>query len=194
MTGWDGYGCGKRYGTKLALEEHVRTSHLGFKNCKAERRERLGLTNKPSNHHQVSTLAALTGQGYAEETGRHIPCFYDSCEHRFHRDYDLWVHMAAKHSCSEDQVQALFMQRALLSDQTGLGGNPLGIYGLEFDQSFAGATDLPYSTETQTAPDSGMLAQNDFSFKIDEDMDSMIPSPNEMALMNQAHDYHPMEE
>lgn len=194
VTGWDGHGCGKRYGTKLALEEHVRTSHLGFKNCKAERRERLGLTNKPSNHNQVTTLAALTGQGYAEETGRHISCFYDSCEHRFHRDYDLWVHMTAKHSCSEDQVQALFMQRALLSDQTGLGGNALGIYGLEFDQSFAGATNLPYSTDTQTAPDSRLLVQSDYSFKTDEDMDSMIPSHNEMALMDQAHDYHLMEE
>jgi hypothetical protein len=86
------------------------------------------------------------------------------------------------------------MQRALLSDQTGLGGNALGIYGLEFDQSFAGATNLPYSTDTQTAPDSGMLVQSDYSFKTDEDMDSMIPSHNEMALMDQVHDYHLMEE
>jgi general transcription factor IIIA len=194
VTGWDGYGCGKRYGTKLALEEHIRTSHMGFKNSKAERRERLGLTNKPSNSHQISTLAALTGQGYVEETGRHIACFYESCEHRFHRDYDLWVHMAAKHGCSEDQVQALFMQRALLSDQSGPGGNALGIYGLEFDQSFASTTNMSLPTESQTTLDPEMLMQPDFSMKIEGDMDSMIPGHNEMASMDPAQTYYLMEE
>jgi hypothetical protein len=167
---------------------------MGFKNSKAERRERLGLTNKPSNSHQISTLTALTGQGYAEETGRHIACFDESCEHRFHRDYDLWVHMNAKHGCSEDQVQALFMQRALLSDQTALGGNSLGIYGLEFDQSFASATNVSLPVQTHTALDSEMLMHSDFSIKTDGDMDSMIPSHDELALMDPAHSYHLMEE
>ncbi|KAF3394507.1 Transcription factor IIIA [Penicillium rolfsii] len=194
VIGWDGHGCGKRYGTKLALEEHVRTSHMGYKNSKAERRERLGLTNKPSNSHQISTLAALTGQGYAEETGRHIACFEETCEHRFHRDYDLWVHMNAKHGCSEDQVQALFMQRALLSEQHGLGGNSLGIYGLEFDQSFASATNISLLAGTHAAPDSEMLMHSDFSMRTDGDMDSMIPSHDELALMDTTHSYQMMEE
>ena len=135
--GYTGEGCGKRYGSKLALEEHVRTSHLGHQNAKAERRQRLGLASKgrgkgmneagggrnrghgnlQSQNQQtssVSTLAALTGQGYAEETGRKIACFYETCAHRFHRDYDLWVHMGSKHGCSEDETQGLFLRRALL--------------------------------------------------------------------------------
>ncbi|KAJ5157026.1 uncharacterized protein N7482_008126 [Penicillium canariense] len=197
VAGWDGCGCGKRYGTKLVLEEHVRTAHMGFKNSKAERRERLGLTNKPSNHHQISTLAALTGQGYAEETGRHIACFYESCEHRFHRDYDLWGHMTAKHGCSEDQVQGLFMQRALLSDQTGPGGNSLGIYGLEFDQAFSfdpGATNELPSTEQRTGLDSDLLMHDAFSERTEGDIDAMIPSHNDMAFIDPAQAYHLMEE
>ncbi|KAL2007877.1 hypothetical protein VTN00DRAFT_7859 [Thermoascus crustaceus] len=142
VEGWNGQdGCGKRYGSKLALEEHVRTAHLGFQNAKAERRQRLGLGKSPQGKTKrkppvPSTLAALTGEGYAEETGRHIPCFVDGCEHRFHRDYDLWVHMSGKHGYSEDDIQNLFTQRALLT-QGGLDfdfdDSFGGIYGLEFD-------------------------------------------------------------
>lgn len=145
VPGWDGIGCGKRYGSKLALEEHIRTAHLGYQNAKAERRQRVGLTKDPQSGHHLSTLAAITGHGYAEESGRHIACFYDSCEHRFHRDYDLWVHMTSKHHCSEDEVQGLFMQRALLTDQSGPGGNALGIYGLEFDHD---DTSVPHAVTT----------------------------------------------
>ncbi|KAL2218743.1 hypothetical protein M432DRAFT_614129 [Thermoascus aurantiacus ATCC 26904] len=135
VEGWNGEGCGKRYGSKLALEEHVRTAHLGYQNAKAERRQRLGL-GKPSSTKKrppvPSTLATLTGEGYAEETGRHIPCFVAGCEHRFHRDYDLWVHMSGKHGYSEDEIQNLFTHRALTSTTQGVA-NPFGIYGLEFD-------------------------------------------------------------
>ncbi|KAG5289508.1 transcription factor tfiiia [Histoplasma ohiense] len=135
LEGWtaqDG-GCGKRYGSKLALEEHVRTAHLGLKNAKAERRELLGLNGSSSNssgysshsrpkdksENQSSRLAApsnlsmLTGEGYEAESGRHIPCLLEQCAHRFHRDYDLWLHMASKHSLEENDIQILFMQRAM---------------------------------------------------------------------------------
>ncbi|KAK5710093.1 hypothetical protein LTS12_028021 [Elasticomyces elasticus] len=121
VTGWDGLGCGKRYGTKLALEEHIRTAHLGFSNAKAERRQRLGLApSRKANNYDIdgdtnmSTLTTLTGAGYPEESGRSITCFIESCAHRFHRDYDLWVHMSGKHGCSEDETRGLFLRRALL--------------------------------------------------------------------------------
>lgn len=138
VAGWNGDGCGKRYGSKLALEEHIRTAHLGCLNAKAERRQRLGLgkgqqnaQNRPTG---ISALAALTGEGYAEETGRRISCFFDTCAHRFHRNYDLWVHMGSKHSCTEDEIRDMFMQRALLAeDSEPITGDMLGIYGLEFD-------------------------------------------------------------
>ena len=185
VAGWDGQGCGKRYGTKLALEEHIRTSHLGFKNSKAERRERLGLTDKPGNTRQVSTLAALTGQGYAEETGRRIPCFYETCEHRFHRDYDLWVHMSARHGCSEDQVQAFFMQRALLSDNAGPGGNSLGIYGLEFDQGFSGTAHTSLPTESHHLLDTEMLVHSEFTYKADDHMEALAANHSGMDVEDQ---------
>ncbi|KAI2788962.1 hypothetical protein POX_e06987 [Penicillium oxalicum] len=185
VAGWDGQGCGKRYGTKLALEEHIRTSHLGFKNSKAERRERLGLTDKPGNTRQVSTLAALTGQGYAEETGRRIPCFYETCEHRFHRDYDLWVHMSARHGCSEDQVQAFFMQRALLSDNAGPGGNSLGIYGLEFDQGFSGTAHTSLPTESHHPLDAEMLVHSEFTYKADDHMEALTANHSGMDVEDQ---------
>lgn len=153
VSGWDGHGCGKRYGSKLALEEHIRTAHLGYMNAKAERRQRLGLTkerekSKPSG---PSALSALTGEGYAEETGRHIPCFIESCAHRFHRDYDLWVHMSSKHGCSEDEIRDLFLQRALLAENPEPSSDLVGIYGLEFDtedppyDSFASHSQLSFS-------------------------------------------------
>lgn len=209
VTGWDGTGCGKRYGSKLALEEHIRTAHLGFQNAKAERRQRLGITKNPHAGHQISTLAALTGQGYAEETGRHITCFYDSCEHRFHRDYDLWVHMTSKHHCSEDEVQGLFMQRALLSDQTGYGGNALGIYGLEFDHgdpSFpddmsamrTGCPNAPNSEgpSTFSGPtdlEADMCMLNTIPTDAGEEAGSMMASSGDMASIDPVLAYHFME-
>lgn len=205
VIGWDGHGCGKRYGSKLALEEHVRTAHLGFQNAKAERRQRLGLDHKTSKgtKNQMSTLAALTGQGYVEETGRHIPCFFEACEFRFYRDYDLWVHTTAKHGCSEDEVQNLFMQRALLADQNGPGGNALGIYGLEFDNG-----DSPFINHSDGVPDQGLkdpmfpdqtgldmdfVMQDTFSENV-EPVDSAVPGHGEMGLIDPVLAYHLMEE
>ncbi|CAG7950198.1 unnamed protein product [Penicillium nalgiovense] len=132
VEGWDGIGCGKRYGNNSTLIEHIRCTHLGYPSAR-QRRNAKKAAKKPQN--SVSTLSALTGQGYAEETGRQIACFYpESCPHRFHRNYDLWVHMTTKHSLTEDEVQNLFMQRALLTDETAPGVNSLGIYGLGYDQ------------------------------------------------------------
>ncbi|EEQ86340.2 C2H2 transcription factor [Blastomyces dermatitidis ER-3] len=138
VEGWNvkDNGCGKRYGSKLALEEHVRTAHLGLKNAKAERRELLGLNGSSSSSSSrgsggggsssrsrtkdkdgqsaaPSNLAMLTGEGYMEESGRHIPCLLEQCAHLFHRDYDLWLHMASKHNLEENDIQILFMQRAM---------------------------------------------------------------------------------
>lgn len=150
VAGWNGDGCGKRYGSKLALEEHIRTTHLGYMNAKAERRQRLGLGRDKSRRSGPSALSTLTGEGYAEETGRHIACFIDSCTHRFHRDYDLWVHMSSKHGCSEDEIRDLFLQRALLTEDNQPSGDLVGIYGLEFDTGgpygFADAQ-LPFAGE-----------------------------------------------
>ncbi|KAJ5503612.1 Zinc finger C2H2 [Penicillium fimorum] len=213
VEGWDGVGCGKRYGNKLTLEDHICTAHMGLPN--ARKRRQAKMTKKPAQN-SVSTLSALTGQGYAEETGRQIACFYsESCPHRFHRNYDLWVHMTTKHTCTEDEVQALFMQRALLTDESGAGGtsNSLGIYGLGYDrdshsyyqQSYmAGdhSSDIAFGSQsndssylpTQPGLDSDYLMQDDFSAGAAGDIDSMIPSHNQMSLVNPIDAYHAMEQ
>ncbi|GFN15537.1 strongly-conserved Zn-finger binding protein (TFIIIA) [Aspergillus tubingensis] len=155
VVGWTGAdGCGKRYGSKLALEEHIRTAHLGFPNAKAERRQRLGLNKTPDPHQTgPSALAALTGEGYAEETGRQITCFIEGCPHRFHRNYDLWVHMGSKHGCTEDEIRDMFMQRALLADSNEpVTGDMFGIYGLEFDNDDSSAPYEPYILHADAKP------------------------------------------
>ncbi|KAI9372797.1 hypothetical protein BJX61DRAFT_533686 [Aspergillus egyptiacus] len=166
VTGWSGDGCGKRYGSKLALEEHIRTAHLGFQNSKAERRQRLGLARKRQENNNSSnvSIAALTGEGYAEATGRQIACFLDSCPHRFHRNYDLWVHMGSKHGYVEDDIRGLFLQRALLGDASEpVPGDVFGIYGLEFDNGIPSCD--PYG-RAPTAADR------------DHDQGSMLPDIN----------------
>ncbi|KAJ5086062.1 hypothetical protein N7532_010833 [Penicillium argentinense] len=204
VAGWDGIGCGKRYGSKLALEEHIRTAHMGLQNAKAERRQRLGQSNQKAQASGISTLAALTGHGYAEETGRRISCFDESCEHRFHRDYDLWVHMSAKHGCSEEEVQGLFMQRALLADQNGPDGTIFGIYGLGL-----GTTNPPlppnananHAQPNDQAAESGQagldldyMMQDAPAAEAGRDDNLMIPSHDEMAMIDPFLGYHLMEQ
>ncbi|KAL2834066.1 hypothetical protein BJY01DRAFT_224631 [Aspergillus pseudoustus] len=145
---WSGDGCGKRYGSKLALEEHIRTAHLGFPNSKAERRQRLGLTKKRQESNNLSALASLTGEGYDKETGRQITCFVSGCPHRFHRNYDLWVHMGSKHNYTEDDIRDLFLQRALLGDESEpVPSDVFGIYGLEFDNGSPSCDPVPADTD-----------------------------------------------
>uniref|UniRef100_A0A093UZB1 Transcription factor IIIA n=1 Tax=Talaromyces marneffei PM1 TaxID=1077442 RepID=A0A093UZB1_TALMA len=135
VEGWTGAdACGKRYSSKIALEEHVRTTHLGLMNSKAEQRERLGIKKEPSKrktNNNVSAMTLLTGEGYADESGRHIACFASDCRYRFYREYDLWVHMRSKHGYEERDIENLFMERALLAHENT--DTVFGIYGLEFD-------------------------------------------------------------
>lgn len=185
VEGWDGRdGCGKRYGSKLALEEHVRTAHLGLPNTKAERRMRQGIdaSQRRSSRPTPSTLTLLTGEGYAEETGRQIACFVSDCPYRFHRDYDLWVHMRSKHGHPEEDIQALFMQRALTGD-----GDEDGLFDLyELDWELG---EPNQSTERVVAPeepgsgDAGHTgsqnhgdAMKDMEFLMDDHHQSFGPS------------------
>lgn len=201
VQNWDGIGCGNRYGSKLALEDHIRAHHMGLRTVKAMRRERLGLDHKPQpQRSSVSTLTALTGHGYAEDSGRQIKCFHESCPHRFHRDYDLWVHMTSKHEYSEDHVENLFMQRALMADDSGLVGNSLGMYGLGFDpdnqcnhQLHNGGIDSSdVALESQSNYSSYLPAQPGLAADYlmqdasvdNSNIDSMIPSHDEMALID----------
>lgn len=189
VSEWNGQGCGKPYGSKLALEEHIRTAHLGYLNSKAERRQRLGLNRGKSKPAGPSALSALTGEGYVEETGRQIACLIDSCAHRFHRDYDLWIHMSSKHDCSEDEIRDLFLQRALLADGTQPSGDLAGIYGLEFDtqdpasEAFAAGAD----SSTSQFPFSADYGLDNSGFHSDVLMQGFDSSPtnnDDMAMID----------
>ena len=122
--------------------------------------------------------------------------------------------MTTKHYCTEDEVQNLFMQRALLTDESGPGGNSnsLGIYGLGYDQDgqfyhqqsyTAGdhSSDIAFGSQsndssylpTQPGLDSDYL-MHDFPASAAGDIDSMIPSHNQMALVDPVDGYHAMEQ
>jgi hypothetical protein len=212
VTGWSGDGCGKRYGSKLALEEHIRTAHLGFQNSKAERRQRLGLTKKRQESSNLSALASLTGEGYDEETGRQITCFVNGCPHRFHRNYDLWVHMGSKHNYTEDDIRDLFLQRALLGDDPEpVPGDVFGIYGLEFDTGTPSCDPMPaethadptmllpeISTDFPTYPSQATAGYFDPDLMMQEAAptltsssvaDSKIPNPDDMTMIDPFLDY-----
>lgn len=149
VVGWSSENsCGKRYGSKLALEEHVRTAHLGFKNAKAEKREKMGLGSRlgrrraaasttTGNTTPSSALDALTGDRHVEPVPRNIPCFVETCEQLFFRDYDLWLHMSGNHGFQEDDIQAFFMWRTMQGNPESYGGvNQYPLNDTELDGQF----------------------------------------------------------
>ncbi|KAI9839118.1 MAG: hypothetical protein M1819_003111 [Sarea resinae] len=101
---WSGIGaCGRGFSSKASLEEHVRTAHLGLERARKKRRESRpvsmdGVKKKTS---PVSAFDRLTGAGYAEASGRDITCLEPGCQYRFLRQYDLAVHLKAKHGLAQ---------------------------------------------------------------------------------------------
>ncbi|EED16859.1 C2H2 transcription factor (TFIIIA), putative [Talaromyces stipitatus ATCC 10500] len=173
VEGWTGTdACGKRYSSKIALEEHVRTTHLGLQNSKAERRERLGLNKEPSKrktNHDVSTMTLLTGEGYADQSGRHIACLVSDCQYRFYREFDLFVHMRSKHGYEERDIDNLIMERARLAQENT--DTIFGIYGLEFDTPIDNSHDPDPFPSADAAPpffhDSHIM-NNEFDEKMND--------------------------
>lgn len=130
-----------------------------------------------------------------------------------YRDYDLWVHMTTKHECPEDNIENLFMQRALLADDSGSAGNSLGMYGLGFDQegqyrhhAYTGgdnSSDIAFGSQSndssylpaQPGLDSDYLMQDipvdaSANGNHSNNLDSMIPSHDEMAFIDPVLAYH----
>lgn len=101
---WDGaHACGKPFTSKVSLENHVRKQHAAPSSDEMNltKRKRKAAARRDS---KVSLLSKMTGCGYAEESGRSIPCLDKSCEHRFMRLYDLEVHALSAHQMSENDV------------------------------------------------------------------------------------------
>ncbi|KAK5018179.1 hypothetical protein LTR39_001133, partial [Cryomyces antarcticus] len=126
ISGWNGQNaCGRGFGTKANLEEHIRTQHMGLPGT-AKTKSKKDKTSDSTVSAQVpraSALARLTGAGYAEESGRDIACVLPPCPHRFLREYDLEVHLQAKHGMADDQVTDVFVEyRALQGGEFWIGG------------------------------------------------------------------------
>lgn len=135
VPGWDGHGCGLAFGTKAALESHVRTQHLHLPALSGGRKKKIksediSEVSTPRDHDELpdandgqvaDTLALLTGHGYEDQ--RPLACWDANCARRFIRDYDLGQHMETAHSWTVDQINDRFTeQQALHGEEFWIGG------------------------------------------------------------------------
>ncbi|KAJ4286132.1 hypothetical protein N0V90_013481 [Kalmusia sp. IMI 367209] len=168
LSSWNGENaCDKQFKTKSALEQHVRTHHLGLQNRKATRqlaKARKRLIPDPS------ALTLLTGVGYEE--GRPITCLLNNCLHRFARDRDLKRHMVTQHGYTDADCQTAILER------DAENGGQFWIGGLEDYDPFStsGSTDpsLPqtpmtyFDDQAMHVVDGGFNKMNDHNpFNID---------------------------
>lgn len=127
---WDGRGaCGRPFGTKASLEEHVRTQHLHLprsarksRNVKEELAASVDTSMEDAPPPRNDALSMLTGLGY--ESARSIACVEPNCQHRMQRYYDLEVHLKAAHTYSATEaIEAVKEQEALSGGDFWYGGN-----------------------------------------------------------------------
>jgi len=117
---WDGSdACGEPSTSKRNLERHIRGVHLGLEfsgkaKTKGTRREAEG----PSRKNEVSVLTRLTGSGYDTESGRHITCLIEGCDHHFTRDYDLEIHLQSRHGATDNAIRGMLAKRDSHSQST----------------------------------------------------------------------------
>ncbi|KAL2037369.1 hypothetical protein N7G274_009854 [Stereocaulon virgatum] len=125
VEGWDGSNaCGAGSSSKRNLERHVRTMHLGLESLdKSEKKEKSKASGTTLRKNSVSALTRLTGAGYDSETGRHVICIVQGCNHRFLREYDLDIHLYSRHGFSDLGIQHMLRETKLCSRPT-LQGPP----------------------------------------------------------------------
>lgn len=130
LSRWNGENaCGKLVKTKAALEQHIRTHHLGLPNRKATRK---AAKARKRFIPEPSALTLLTGVGY--DDGRPITCLVNACPSRFARDRDLKRHVIAEHDYTDAEVEAAILERgAARGEQFWIGGlddfDPLSMTG-----------------------------------------------------------------
>lgn len=137
IRAWNGKdACGRDFGTKNNLEEHIRTKHLKMESSRTaklrdeaiergedfdERKNR----KRPRANPKPSAIARLTGEGFAEESGRNIACIFENngCAYRFYRNYDLEYHLGHEHGMSAREVTEAMMEKGAKDDtQFWIGG------------------------------------------------------------------------
>ncbi|KAF2403247.1 hypothetical protein EJ06DRAFT_490186 [Trichodelitschia bisporula] len=122
-------GCLKSYLGKAALEDHVRTEHLGLVRWAKRGAQREGDEDEDAEQRPVkkqrrgkapgltvSAASLLTGVGY-EQSGRHISCVIPQCEHRFFREYDLRLHLDTAHGKAKMEVEELIAELRGFDDE-----------------------------------------------------------------------------
>lgn len=139
---WDGAGaCGTSFTSKSNLEEHVRFMHLGLQRTQKHKHT----TEKDDSEIRAApkkaptlNLLRLTGSGYENESGRHIPCMLPSCPYRFMRIYDLSIHLSHHHGLLDVEIQCL-LSRAGIDNQ---GAEIFARPGLDGSSHYVTAQDL----------------------------------------------------
>lgn len=174
VEGWNGNGCGRAFGTKANLEDHVRTQHLGLmgkiKPCrlKAKEERQQGLKTKTSHQHFKvgnetegctsfrkvdgitpsigAAVSILTGYGYGIK--RHIACMVNGCAFRFSRDYDLATHLELTHGWHVDDINEHMKERDALKDNEfwiGGSGSDASLLAAEMQKKLCEMAILPKS-------------------------------------------------
>ncbi|KAF2234369.1 hypothetical protein EV356DRAFT_466913 [Viridothelium virens] len=179
---WDGANaCSRDFASKAGLEDHIRTQHLGL----AGKSRRAGPHNQSTAQSETGTLsgiAKLTGAGYGEETGRDIECIIPTCPYRFHRYYDLEVHLASMHDMpSEEITDATTEYNALNGGQFWIGG--IGKDDEFVTQGFRLSGDV-HTSFSDSVDDGAINAFLDPQLALPDGQQEMIPSSEWMLQEN----------
>ena len=122
IAGWDGSNaCEKACRSKRALEEHIRTEHMGFPPRKARiqpvsTKSHSGKQTEP----KTKAIGLLTGTAYAEGPERNISCLMPACDFKFIREYDLERHLQARHHLSSSDIESLQIDSQVPSGRNDL--------------------------------------------------------------------------
>jgi general transcription factor IIIA len=111
LSSWNNEdSCGKSFVSKANLEDHIRTAHLGLSSLINSKRKKATFISDDENQdsslkrkkgntifEQLSAFDDLTGAAYDGDDRRTLPCTIPRCRHKFMRQYDLQMHLRAKH-------------------------------------------------------------------------------------------------
>ncbi|KAH7078268.1 hypothetical protein FB567DRAFT_631627 [Paraphoma chrysanthemicola] len=178
LKAWNGENaCGAAFKAKSSLDQHVRTHHLGLGN-----RKQLRKAAKSKKKPEPSMLSMLTGVGY--ERNREVPCLVSSCQFRFYMDRDLRRHLRATHNISEDDIEAMILERdALTGGQFWIGGldDQMGMFEDSVEPSMP-QTPAPYFVEGGMAPPSSVEAGTKNAPFYDQRFDHMALLNEDMEM------------
>ncbi|RAL68713.1 hypothetical protein DID88_007416 [Monilinia fructigena] len=97
LVSWDGSdACGKDFVSKVNLEDHIRTLHLGLPsllNAKGRRNNTSQSKRSSRRAPEQTEIEELAGF----DSRRTIDCVVQGCPHKFMREYDFHMHMRVNH-------------------------------------------------------------------------------------------------